>query len=434
MSKHEDIIKYILSLKVGAKISVRGIASKLGVSEGTAYTAIKDCDNLGIVSTIPRIGTVRIEKICKKSIETITYGELVNFVDGSILGGKEGIYKVLNKFVIGAMTKDVVESYLKEDCIVIVGNREDIQKLALEKGAGVLITGGFSCSDEIKEISNKKCLPIISSKFDTFTVASLINRAISESLIKKDILLVEDVMKNRPYYLRETDTIVKWRELASITGHERYPVVDENMKVVGMITTKDLNSEVTDNDFISKVMTKNPITVTLKTTVAYAAHIMVLEGIELCAVVQNKKLIGVVNRQDVIKALQYAVKQPETSQTIDDLVIKNFEQTIEAGELVLKGKIIPEMLDYIGTASWSSLNMLITSVAVQALRKKSTMNVSIDSISTYFIKPVQMDSLIDILTHIIDMGRNCCKVEVSMVNHKKELIAKAIVSAKFLRK
>jgi Cu2+-exporting ATPase len=63
MSKHEDIIKYILSLEVGTKISVRSIASALGVSDGTAYRAIKDSDALGIVTTIPRVGTVRIEKV-----------------------------------------------------------------------------------------------------------------------------------------------------------------------------------------------------------------------------------------------------------------------------------------------------------------------------------------------------------------------------------
>ena len=86
MSKHEEIIKYILSLEVGHKISVRGIASDLGVSDGTAYRAIKDCETLGIVSTIPRVGTVRIEKVEKKSIDTLTYAAVVNIVEGSILG------------------------------------------------------------------------------------------------------------------------------------------------------------------------------------------------------------------------------------------------------------------------------------------------------------------------------------------------------------
>lgn len=88
MSKHEEIIKYIQSLKVGTKISVRSIANDLNVSDGTAYRAIKDAETLGIVSTIPRVGTVRIEKVEKKNIENLTYAEVVNIVEGSVLGEK----------------------------------------------------------------------------------------------------------------------------------------------------------------------------------------------------------------------------------------------------------------------------------------------------------------------------------------------------------
>ncbi|OAA86787.1 Bacterial regulatory protein, gntR family [Clostridium ljungdahlii] len=114
MSKHEDIIKYILSLETGTKISVRSIASELGVSDGTAYRAIKDSDSLGIVTTIPRVGTVRIEKVEKKNMESLTYGEVINIVDGSLLGGKNGVHKVLHRFIIGAMTIEAMKQYIKK--------------------------------------------------------------------------------------------------------------------------------------------------------------------------------------------------------------------------------------------------------------------------------------------------------------------------------
>lgn len=90
MSKHEEIIKYILSLDINTKISVRGISSKLGVSEGTAYRAIKECESIGIVNTIPRVGTVRVEKLEKKNIDKISFREIVNMVDGTLIGGKGG--------------------------------------------------------------------------------------------------------------------------------------------------------------------------------------------------------------------------------------------------------------------------------------------------------------------------------------------------------
>lgn len=434
MSKHEDIIKYILSLEVGTKISVRSVAFAQGVSDGTAYRAIKDADSLGFVTTIPRVGTVRIEKVEKKSIEALTYGEVINIIDGTLLGGKDGIHKTLHKFVIGAMTIDAMEKHITPGCLLIVGNREEAQRLALENESGVLITGGFGCSDEIKKLACEKCLPIIASTYDTFTIASMINKAISESLIKKDIVLVEDIMKSSPHYLKITDTVADWKNLIKQTQHERYPVVDDDMRVVGIATLKDLSGSTNDRELVGKLMCKSPITVTTKTTVAYAAHITGWEGIELCPVVHNKKLIGVITRKDVIKALQYIARQPQVGETMEDMVLKNFEFESNNGEMYFYGRITPQMLDPIGTASWSSLNMLISTVGTMTLRHKNNINVFIDSISTYFMQPLQMDSVIDIYTKIIDMGRNFCKVQIEMYDRKKELIATSLMSAKVLRK
>jgi predicted transcriptional regulator len=434
MSKHEDVIKYILSLDVGTKISVRGIANELGVSDGTAYRAIKDSDRLGIVTTIPRVGTVRIEKVEKKNIESLTYGEVINMVDGTLLGGKDGIYKILHYFVIGAMTIDAMEKYIRKDCLLIVGNREEAQRLALLNNSGVLITGGFSCSDEIKNLANSKCLPVISTTYDTFTVASMINKAISENMIKKDILLIEDIMQSNPEYLNVNDKVSKWRENVEKTNHERYPVVDSKKRVVGIVTLKDVPSKTPDDEIIGRVMHKNPINVTPKTTVAYAAHIMGWEGIDLFPVVDGKTLIGVVTKGDVIKALQYMSRQPQSGETLEDLVLREFEFDAKSEGIYFHGRITPEMLDPIGTASWSSLNMLLSTMGTMTLRQKSNINVLVDSINTYFMRPVQIDSTMDIYSNIIDIGRNSCKVEIDMYNNKKEIVGKCILSARIIRR
>ncbi len=433
MSKHEDIIKYILSLEVGTRISVRSIASDLGVSDGTAYRAIKDSDALGIVTTIPRVGTVRIEKVEKKNIEALTYGEVTNIVDGTLLGGKDGIYKTLHRFAIGAMTIDAMAKYITPDCLLIVGNREEAQRLALMNQSGVLITGGFGCSNEIKKLANEKCLPIISTTYDSFTVASMINKAISENLIKKDIVLIEDIMETNPYFLKLSDTVCKWKKIMIETNHQRYPVVDDENKVMGIITLKDFSNN-DDNETIGKIMHKEPITVTPKTTVAYAAHIMGWESIEMFPVVKGRELVGVITRKDVIKALQYMARQPQVAETLDDAVLKNFEVKFDANKAYFSGKITPEMLDPIGTASWSSLNMLLSTMGIMMLRQKNDIDVLVDSINTYFMKPVQMDSIIEIYADIIDRGRNFCKVQIDMFDSKKCIVAKAFLSAKILRR
>lgn len=150
VTKHEQIIRHINSLDVGSKISVRQIAKDLEVSDGTAYRAIKEAENQGLVSTIERVGTVRIEVKEKEQFKHLTYAELINVVEGQVLGGKNGLHKTLNKFVIGAMQLEAMMRYTEADSLLIVGNRIKAHELALKAGAAVLITGGFDTTEHIK--------------------------------------------------------------------------------------------------------------------------------------------------------------------------------------------------------------------------------------------------------------------------------------------
>lgn len=133
MTKHEQILDYIESLSIGSKISVRKIAKFLNVSEGTAYRAIKDADKMGMVATIDRVGTVRIEKRNRNEIEHLTFNEIVNIIDGQILGGNKGITKMVSKFAIGAMELKDILKYIGPKTLLIVGNREDVQIEALKE-------------------------------------------------------------------------------------------------------------------------------------------------------------------------------------------------------------------------------------------------------------------------------------------------------------
>ncbi len=78
----------------------------------------------------------------------------------------------------------------------------------------MLITGGFDTDEAAKELADQKKLPIISTSYDTFTVAAMINRAIYDQLIKKEIVLVGDIYtkKDSTYYLSTKDRVAKWHE------------------------------------------------------------------------------------------------------------------------------------------------------------------------------------------------------------------------------
>src|SRR5699024_4249171 len=213
---------------IGHKISVRQIAKTMNVSEGTAYRAIKEAENQGIVSTIERVGTIRIERKKKENFERLTFAEVIKIVDGQVLGGRKGLHKTLNKFVIGAMQLDAMMRYTEAGSLLIVGNRVKAHELALIEGAAVLITGGFDTNDDIKQLADEKQLPVMSTSYDTFTVAAMINRAIYDQLIKKEIVFIGDIYT--PYdeslYLYTKDKLERWYELNERFSHTRYPVVD----------------------------------------------------------------------------------------------------------------------------------------------------------------------------------------------------------------
>ncbi|SEA48952.1 Predicted transcriptional regulator containing CBS domains [Thalassobacillus cyri] len=433
-TKHEQILQFIESLSVGNKISVRQIAKELNVSEGTAYRAIKEAENQSLVSTIERVGTIRIEKKKKENIERLTFAEIINIVDGQVLGGREGLYKTLNKFVIGAMKLEAMMRYTEAGSLLIVGNRTNAHELALKEGAAVLITGGFDTEERVKKLADEKKLPIISTSYDTFTVAAMINRAIYDQLIKKEIVLVEDIYTSfeQSYYLKTTDTVENWHELNEATSHSRYPVVDGNNRVVGMVTSKDVIGK--DRSIvIDKVMTKNPMTVQTKTSLANAAHMMVWEGIEIMPVVdQHHKLQGLISRQDVLKALQHIQRQPQVGETIDDLVSKQVEVIGEEGNnMLFQVAVTPQMTNQLGSLSYGVFTSLVTEASSRLLRKYKKGDLVVENLSVYFIKPVQIESVIEIKPEIMEVGRKFAKVDVELY-HEKTLVGKALLMAQLI--
>lgn len=435
-TKHEQILNHIETLEVGSKISVRQIAKDLDVSEGTAYRAIKEAEVQGLVSTIERVGTVRIEKKQKKNIEKLTFAEVINIVDGHVLGGRDGLHKTLNKFVIGAMKLEAMMKHVEPGSLLIIGNRYQAHKLSLQYGAAVLITGGFDTSEDVKQLADELQLPIISTSYDTFTVASLINRAIYDRLIKKEIVMVEDILTpiDSTYYLFTHSKVKEWHHMSQEVGHGRFPVVDDQLRLHGVVTTKDVIGH-DDQTGIDKLMTKNPITTTSRVSVASAAHMMVWEGIELLPVVDNhKKLLGVISRQDVLKAMQYIQKQPQIGETFADQIISRFEEEkLDGGQIVFRGEVTPQMTNHLGTISSGVLTTIISESGSRALKQFKKGDMVPENITVYFLKPVQIESLIEIRPKVMEISRKFGKVEIEIF-HQGTLVGKAMMTTQVVER
>lgn len=433
-TKHEQITKYIESLAVGTKLSVRQIAQDLDVSEGTAYRAIKEAENIGLVSTKRRIGTIRMEKKEEPVIDKLTFAEIVNVVEGVVLGGSSGIHKSLNKFVIGAMQLEAMLKYIEAGNLLIVGNRVQAHMCALSQGAGVLITGGFDTTPEVKELADELQLPIIGSSFDTFTVATMINRAMEDRLIKKKIMIVDDIVrKDSPIYsLLATNTVKDMQKLVEETTHTRYPVIDDNQVPIGMITTKDIMGA-KPNQLIGTLMTPNPLMINLKTSVASAGHTMVWEGIELLPVIDtDRKMIGVISRKDVMKAMQHMQRQPQNAETFEVQIYSGVDELRdEEGKLYFQGTVTPQMTNFEGLVSEGVLTTIMIRAAYRTVQEHKKGDLILDSSSSYFLIPLQIDDVIEIVPSIVEMSRRFCKIDMEIRTNGTR-VARSMFTARIL--
>lgn len=419
---------------MGDKISVRQIAKEMQVSEGTAYRAIKEAENRRLVSSIERVGTIRIEKKKKENIERLTFAEIVNIIDGQVLGGKSGLHKTLTKFVIGAMQLEDMMRYTDAGSLLIVGNRIKAHENALRAGAAVLITGGFDTTEDNKQLADSLDLPIISTSYDTFTVATMINRAIYDQLIKKDILFIEDIYvpMTDTAVLKNDETIHHFQKLNERTTHGAFPVVTANNKLVGMITVKDVIGR-EETELIEKVMTKNPIAGSMKMSVASAGHRMIWEGIDLLPIVDDDTILqGVISRQDVLKALQLAQRQPQHGETIDDLV-KNEMKVLGDEELIVEFKVTPQMTNQYGAISYGAFTTLLAEVGSFALKRRKRGDAVAENMTIYFIKPVQMESTLTVKPRILDMSRKFVKMDFEVFNQQM-LVGKAMMMFQLLER
>lgn len=435
-TKHQQIIEYIETLPVGEKISVRTIAKNMQLSEGTAYRAIKAAENLGVVSTIERVGTIRIERKSKENFEKLSFGEIVKIIEGEVFGGSEGLDKILNRFVIGAMTEDAMSRYIHPESLLIIGNREEAQLLALEQGAAVLITGGFIASKELIKKADELEIPVIGTTYDTFTVASLINRAMTDQLIKKKIMIVADIYTDfsNTHYLKVDDTVEDYRKMNHKTGNSRFPIMNHSNRLVGIVTAKDVIGK-SDHLMIERVMTKNPSVTKLHASVASVAHSMIWNGLEMLPVVQdNMELIGIISRQDVMKAMQLAQRQPQVGNTFEDDVAESMNLLdSDSQQSKFQFTVTPQMTNNIGMLSFGVLCEVVSVAAKEFISRSQRRNAVIEQLDLHYLKMIPIDSEIILQIQSLDNGRKITKLDIS-VYLENSIVAKAVMSSQLMER
>ncbi|WP_390404992.1 DRTGG domain-containing protein [Lacticaseibacillus jixiensis] len=436
-TKHEQILQFIANLAVGTKISVRTIAKQQQVSEGTAYRAIKEAENTGLVSTIERVGTIRIEQKPINNIDSVTFKALLKLIDGKVLGGSAGLSKQLDKFVIGAMTPDEMIRYITPNSLMIIGNREDAQKLALENGAAVLITGGFMTSDAVIAKANTASLPVMQTSYDTFTVATMINRALSDQAIKQDILTVAAIYSplNKVQTALPDDTVADFLRLRAERSDFSLPVVTATGRLVGMVSDSSVRGKKTTTP-LERVMIKDPLTVKPYLSVTSVGHTMQGNGLKVLPVVDDSwQLLGIVTRHSVFASMADLNHNRDTAATFADQVAGQMTlvESTKVDEADYKLHTTPMMTNQLGTLSFGVLNEAVNAAATGFLNRAGRRNVLVGHQSLNTFRPIQLETTVNIHVRPLEMTRHEATLDIELQTDGLP-VAKAILTCQLLER
>ena len=168
----------------------------------------------------------------KLSKARTSYRNIIETLNGTLLTGNEhGIFS-RGKVGVAAGNKDRIDEYLERDDLAILADREEMQRLLLELDVScMIICGGAQVSTEILKMAKRRDCVLISTPYDTFTAARLINQSmpIKSIMTKKNLVTFE-----------LEDYVEDIREVMSKERHRDFPILDENGDYVGMMSRRNL--------------------------------------------------------------------------------------------------------------------------------------------------------------------------------------------------
>ena len=160
------------------------------------------------------------------------YQNIVDTLDGTMLCGNEHAYFMKGKVVVGSANPETMEQFLEDDDLVIMGNRYDAQICALESNAScIVIAGSPQVPKTIVKMAEEKHCVLITTDYDTYTAARLINQRMP----------IKFFMRREQLVTFETEEYIdEVREIMSKEKHRDFPVLDEDGKYIGMISRRNL--------------------------------------------------------------------------------------------------------------------------------------------------------------------------------------------------
>ena len=160
------------------------------------------------------------------------YKNILETLEGAMVVGDENDYFDQGKVLIAAANPDMMEYYISEHDLVILGNRYESQLCAIEMEADcIIVCEGAAVSMTIRKLAQEHGCTVMTTPYDAYTAARLINQSmpIGHFMKTEDLITFED-----------SDCIDDVKEVMASKRHRDFPVLDKAGKYLGMISRRNL--------------------------------------------------------------------------------------------------------------------------------------------------------------------------------------------------
>lgn len=160
------------------------------------------------------------------------FENIIDTLNGSLVAGNGDGCVEQGKVVISTANTEIIRQHIGEGDVVILGNRYEAQLCALEQRASVIIVcDGAPVSRTIRKIAGGTGCAVISTEYDAYTVARLINQSLPvRHFMTKDNLIT----------FKENNYIDDIRPVMMKERIRDFPIVTEDNHYTGMISRRNL--------------------------------------------------------------------------------------------------------------------------------------------------------------------------------------------------
>lgn len=161
------------------------------------------------------------------------FTNIVDTLEGRVVTGDTSQIVDSGKVLIATANPDMMENFIDEGDIVILGNRYEAQLCAIEMNARcIIICDGAEVSKTITKLAQEHGCAIVITKYDTYTVARLINQSMPISFYMTP--------KEKIIQFKTTDFVEDIREIMAKHRFRDFPILDTDGRYIGMISRRNL--------------------------------------------------------------------------------------------------------------------------------------------------------------------------------------------------